>query len=502
MNRERIVKEMYKVQDEFLWGVATSASQIEGAWNVDGKGMSIADCLRYRPEIDVKNYKKVNEVDTKEIQQALADKESKNWAKRYGVDFYHHYKEDIAQLAEMGIKAFRFSIAWTRIFPNGVDTTPNQKGLDFYLGLVKELKKYHIEPIVTLSHYDMPLHLVLNYDAWYDRRVINMYEMFATTIIDHLSEYVKFWIPFNEIDSIVRHPFASAGLVKDRFEERNFEEVIYQSMHHQFIASSLIVKYCHKHYPDMQVGSMITKTTVYPYNSDPQNVLQSLKQMREVYAFSDIQIRGSYPEYLLKRFEQQQIHIEIPHEDISLLAENTADFIAFSYYSSVCAAVDTDGLKVSLANTTSGVYNRFLPQTEWGWQIDPLGIRISLIELTDRYNKPLFIVENGLGAADELTEENQVHDKYRIDYLSQHINQVLCSLEEDGINLLGYCTWGATDMISASTNQMSKRYGFIYVDLDDFGNGSFRRLKKDSYFWYQKLLGFGNEIPKEFFFIK
>ncbi|WP_414842061.1 glycoside hydrolase family 1 protein [Enterococcus saccharolyticus] len=490
---------MYELDKDFLWGVATSASQIEGAWDVDGKGMSIADCLRYRPEIDVKNYKKVNEVDSEEINLAIKDKKNQNWAKRYGVDFYHYYKEDIKQLAEMGIKAFRFSIGWTRIFPNGIEESPNQKGLDFYLNVVKELKKYQIEPIVTLSHYDMPLYLVLNYDAWYDKQVITYYEKFATTVIDYLSNYVKFWIPFNEIDSIVRHPFASAGLVEDRFPELNFKEVVYQSMHHQFIASSLVVKYCHENYPEMQVGSMITKTTVYPYDSNPENVLQSLKQMREVYAFSDIQIRGFYPEYLMKAFRKQNIHLSISKEEEELLLENTADFIAFSYYSSVCTAVETEGLKVSLANTTSGVYNRFLEQTEWGWQIDPTGIRISLIELSDRYSKPLFIVENGLGAADELTQTNEVHDDYRIDYLKQHIQQVLIAVEEDGVDLLGYCTWGAMDMISASTNQMSKRYGFIYVDLDDFGNGTFNRYKKDSYFWYQKLMRFDNKIPKSFF---
>lgn len=489
----------FQVSTNFLWGVATSASQVEGAWNEDGKGMSIADCLRYRPEIDVKNYKKVNDIDTQEIQKAIQDPESKNWAKRHGVDFYHHYKEDIEQLAEMGISAFRFSISWPRIFPNGDDEKPNQKGLEYYLNLVKELKKFGIEPVVTLSHYDMPLNLVLNYNAWYDREVVGFYERFTTTVIDYLKDYVKYWIPFNEIDSIIRHPFASAGLVRDRFVNKNFNEVIYQSMHHQFIAAAKVVEYCHHNYENMSVGSMITKTTVYPYNSDPRNVLKSLKQMREVYAFSDIQVRGFYPEFLLKKFEDENIALKSQKEDKKLLLDNTADFIAFSYYSSVCAAEDTEGLSVSLANTTSGVYNKFLPQTKWGWQVDPIGIRISLIELADRYNKPLFIVENGLGAEDKLTENQEVHDTYRIDYLAKHIYQVLTSMEEDGVQLLGYCTWGATDMISASTNQMSKRYGFIYVDLDDFGNGTYKRFKKDSYYWYRDLLNYGKQIPKKFF---
>lgn len=489
----------FHVKDHFLWGVATSASQIEGAWNEDGKGMSIADCLRYRPNIDVKNYKKVNDVDTAEIYAAIADNNEKNWAKRHGVKFYHHYKEDIKQLAEMGINTFRFSISWTRIFPNGDDKVPNQKGLDFYLNVVKELKKYAIEPVVTLSHYDMPLNLVLNYNAWYDREIIDLYQRYVEVVIDYLKDYVRYWIPFNEIDSITRHPFASAGLVKDRFPDKNFNEVIYQAMHHQFVASAKVVQYCHDNYPSMLVGSMITKTTVYPYNSDPNNVLKSMQQMREVYAFSDIQIRGAYPAYLLKKYKNEGIKLQTEVEDKKLLAENTADFIAFSYYSSVCAAVDLTGLPISLANTTKGVYNEFLPQTEWGWQVDPVGIRISLMELSDRYDKPLFIVENGLGAKDELTENKEIHDNYRIDYLAKHIQQVLISVEEDGVDLIGYCTWGATDMISASTNQMSKRYGFIYVDLDDFGNGTYHRYKKDSYFWYKKLLSFGKSIPQDFF---
>lgn len=489
----------YHVKNNFLWGVATSASQIEGAWQEDRKGMSIADCLRYRPKIDVKDYKKVNKIDSREIERAVNDPSTQKWAKRYGVDFYHHYKEDIKELAEMGIKAFRFSISWTRIFPNGDDLTPNKNGLDFYLDLVKELKKYHIEPVVTLSHYDMPLHLVLNYDAWYEPKVISFYEKFAIQVIDYLKDYVTYWIPFNEIDSIIRHPFASAGLVEDRFQGKNFEEVIYQAMYHQFVASSKVIKYCRQTYPHMKVGSMITKTTVYPYNSNPRNVLKSLKQMREVYAFSDIQIRGFYPKYLLDELNRKDIHIHFTEKGLKLIQNYTADFVAFSYYSSVCTAVDTAGLKITQANTTSGVYNDFLEQTEWGWQIDPVGIRISLIELADRYNKPMFIVENGLGAVDELTSQGEIHDRYRINYLKKHIEQVLLSIQEDGVELIGYLTWGAMDLVSASTNQMSKRYGFLYVDVDDFGKGTFKRYRKDSYYWYQKLLQNPYEIDSALF---
>lgn len=491
--------EFYKINKDFLWGVATAANQVEGGWNEDGKGMSIADCLRYRPKIDVNDYKAVNGMNSGEIEDALKDQSTKKWSKRHGVDFYHNYHEDIKQLAATGINTFRFSISWARIFPNGDDVKPNQAGLDYYLDLVKELNKYGITPIMTLSHYEMPLNLVLNYNAWYDRKVADLFEKFAKTVIDYLHDYVKYWIPINEIDSIIRHPFSSAGLVEDRFPNDDFQNVIYQSMHHQFVASANIVRYCHKRYPEMKVGCMITRTMVYPYNSDPRNVLTATQTMRDVYAFSDIQARGEYPAYLLKKLRNKNIHIEMNDEDRSIIKAGVADFIAFSYYSSVCTAYDTTNLQVTKANRTVGVYNKYLPESEWGWQIDPIGLRLSLIDLFDRYNKPLFIVENGLGARDLLEDNKEIHDNYRIDYLKKHIEQMLISVTEDGIDLMGYCIWGTTDMVSASSNQMSKRYGLIYVDLDDDGNGTYERYKKDSYFWYQKLLSYGNEIPKSFF---
>lgn len=489
----------YQIDPNFLWGVATSANQVEGGWNEDGKGMSIADCLRYRPQLDVTNYKAANSISSKQVKEAMSDLSTKNWAKRHGVDFYHNYHEDIKQLAAMGISAFRFSISWARIFPNGDDQEPNQAGLDYYLDLVKEMNKYNIEPIMTLSHYEIPLNLVLNYDAWYDRRVIDFFDKFAKTVIDYLHDYVKYWIPINEIDSIIRHPFSSAGLIEDRFPNKNFKNVIYQAMHNQFVASARIIKYCHETYPDLKIGCMITSTMVYPYNSDPRNVLRATEIMRNVYAFSDIQIRGKYPKYLLKKLKEEDIKIEEEAGDTDLIRENTADFIAFSYYSSVCTAYDTTGLQVTKANRINGVYNKYLPESEWGWQIDPIGLRLSLIKLYDRYQKPLFIVENGLGASDVLTSDKKIHDDYRICYLRDHIQQMLISLVEDGIDLIGYCVWGTTDMISASSNQISKRYGLIYVDLDDEGNGTYKRYRKDSYYWYKKLLSFGNKIPMSFF---
>ncbi len=489
----------YKVPEGFLWGIATSANQVEGAWDEDGKGMSIADCESYNPNLSNKDYKAVNKMTTTEIKEAIADKSSKAWGKRHGVDFYHQYPEDIKKLAATGINTFRTSIAWSRIFPNGDDIKPNEKGLKFYHDLFSELKKYHIQPIVTLSHYEMPLNLVLHYDAWYDKKVRDYFVKFAKTVIDEFHDDVKYWVPINEIDSIIRHPWSSAGLVEDRFPNKNFEEVIYQAMHNQFVASAEITKYIHDNYSGSKVGSMITSTMVYPYNSDPRNTLKSRQVMRDSYNFSDIQLRGKYPKSLLIQIKEKGLHLKQTEKELDLIRKNTADFVAFSYYSSVCTAFDTTGLKVTKANRTVGVFNEHLETSEWGWQIDPVGLRVTLIDLYDRYQKPLFILENGLGAKDELTSEGKVHDDYRIDYLKKHIKQLLTSIQKDGIEVIGYCIWGTTDMVSASSTQMSKRYGLIYVDLDDEGNGSYKRYLKDSYYWYHKLLSFGDIVPENIF---
>lgn len=489
--------EYYHLSKNFLWGLATSANQVEGAWDEDGKGMSIADCERFRPEADDRNYQKINDMTSEQIKVALKDQTSKRWGKRHGVDFYHHFNSDLELLAKTGIRAIRTSIAWSRIFPNGDDEKPNEKGLAFYDNLFEKMVQLGLQPVVTLSHYEMPLNLVINYDSWYSSKIGDYFYHFAKVVIDRYHTKVKYWIPINEIDSIIRHPFSSAGLVKDRFPNKNFQEVIYQSIHNQFVASAKITGYIHKNYSELKVGSMITSTMVYPLNSDPRNMLKATQVMRDSFNFSDVQIRGEYPQILQKQI--QNLGLKITDDELLILKENTADFVAFSYYSSICTAYDTNGLKVTNANRTKGIYNKYLSESEWGWQIDPIGLRLTLINLYDRYQKPLFIVENGLGARDELTVNLRIHDKYRIDYLCAHIKEMLKSVENDGIELMGYLMWGTTDMVSASTTQMSKRYGLIYVDLDDFGNGTYRRFTKDSYFWYQKLLSFGSDIPKDFF---
>lgn len=472
----------------FLIGGATAANQVEGGWNLGGKGMSVSDCLSYKPQNDILDYAKNNYIDSKMLEEAITDKNNPLYTKRRAVDHYHHYKEDIAMFAEMGFNVYRMSIAWSRIFPNGDEIEPNEEGLKFYDNIFDELNKYNIEPLVTLSHYEQPIGLSLDYDSWYDRKVITFFERYVKAVAERYKDKVKYWITFNEIDSIHRHPWRSAGLIEDRFPNKNFKEVLYQSMHHQFVASAKATKIIHETIPNAQVGCMISKRTLYPYTCKPEDVLYTMKKLRETYVFSDVQVFGEYPNYLFNDLENNSINMVVTEEDKKVLKDNTADFVSFSYYSSACGVAHPTNEQMTNENTHKGFKNPYLKSSDWGWQIDPIGLRISLIELQDRYRKPLFIAENGLGAKDIVEEDGFIHDDYRIYYLKEHMKEVVNAINIDGVNLLGYTTWGPIDLISASTNQVSKRYGFIYVDLDDYGNGSLKRSKKDSFYWYKKII--------------
>ncbi|WP_131042211.1 glycoside hydrolase family 1 protein, partial [Clostridioides difficile] len=475
---------MRKFPEGFLWGGATAANQFEGGWNLGSKGWSVSDVAKAHFDVDVKDYKSNNEITTRDIEEGLAHPEDEvNYPKRHGSDFYHHYKEDIALMAEMGFKTYRMSIAWSRIFPNGDDTEPNEEGLQFYDDVFDELISYGIEPLVTMSHYEPPLNIVLNYDGWYSRQVINMFVRYVETICERYKNKVKYWLTFNEVDSMIRHPYTTGGLVRDRFKDKNFEGVIFQAMHHQFVASALATKICHEIIPNSKVGCMLTKLTYYPYTCRPEDVLAAQQKMRSIYAYSDTQVFGEYPVYLLSYFKNNNIQIVKEEQDDEIMKKYPVDFISFSYYMSSCEAADTTGLDVTSGNTLLAVKNPYLEMSEWGWQIDSIGLRISLIELYDRYRKPLFIVENGLGAKDILTEDKKVHDQYRIDYLKEHFKCMLDAIIEDGVELWGYTSWGCIDLVSESTKQMSKRYGYIYVDADDYGKGTYNRYKKDSFYW-------------------
>ncbi len=480
-----------KFPKDFMWGGATAANQVEGAWNIDGKGMTIEDCLPYR-DVGISDFTKQFEFTSKDLEDALKASDKDNYPKRRGIDFYHHYKEDIKMFGEMGFKVYRMSISWARIYTHPWDETPNLKGIEFYRDVFKECHKYGMEPLVTLSHYDPPLDIVTKYRGWYSREVIDLFVKYARTCFDEFKDQVKYWLTFNEVDAMLRHPVTSGGLIEDQFNDVPFEQAIYQAMHHQMIASALAVKLGHEIIPDSKIGNMLTKLEFYPYSCRPEDNYAAQKRIRSIYRYSDIQIFGEYPKYLLKEIENKGYTLDVKDEDARILKEGTVDFVSFSYYMTSCMAANTEGLDMAPGNTVNGVKNPYLPSSEWGWQSDPMGLRISLVELYDRYRKPLFIAENGLGARD-VVEDGKVHDPYRADYLKDHVKAMSDAINEDGVDLFGYTWWGCIDLISESTRQMSKRYGFIYVDEDDYGNGTFKRIKKDSFEYYKRVIASNGE---------
>ena len=474
----------------FLWGGATAANQFEGGWKEGGKGISVSDVALFTDPKSLKELTDVHglcDITDEMIDQALATDDEVYYPKRHASDFYHHWKEDIKLLGEMGFKVYRLSIAWSRIFPNGDELVPNEAGLKFYDDIFDECAKYGIEPLVTMSHYEPPLEFARKYNGWYARRAIDFFVRYVDVITRRYKNKVKYWLTFNEIDSIIRHPFMTGGLIESRFKPEEFEEVCFQAMHHQFVASALATKVTHDNIPDAKVGCMLTKLTYYPYTCKPEDVLEAQQRMRSIYCFSDTQVHGEYPAYLLSMYKNKGFNINMTEEDLRIMKEYPVDFIPFSYYSSSCVAKDDTGLNKTAGNTVTAIKNPHIPSSDWGWQIDPIGLRVSLVDLYDRYRKPLFIVENGLGAKDELID-GKVHDDYRIDYLKQHCQAMYEAIHEDGVELMGYTTWGCIDLVSNSTNQMSKRYGFVYVDVDDYGNGSYKRYKKDSFDWYKQVI--------------
>ena len=477
---------------DFLWGGATAANQFEGAWDVDGKGVSTSDCCTRGSLTSVRHVTYQTEdgqVESKIMFGLDAPKGAKfgafdgyDYPSHEGIDFYHHYKEDIPLFAEMGFKTFRMSINWTRIFPNGDDEQPNEKGLQFYEDVFKELKKYGIEPLVTLSHYETPIALTNKWNAWADRRTIDCFVRYAKTCFERYNGLVKYWLTFNEINCISFGGFMAAGVAsRDPL-------MIANATRNQLLASALAVQEAHKVNPDMMVGNMIGYGASYPYTCNPEDVLKQRKAQYNVDFYSDVQARGYYPNYKLKEYERANLDFELTKEDQEILANGTVDFITFSYYMSNCVSADPEVLANQKGNMLMGVKNPYLTESEWGWQIDPVGLRISLNDFYTKYRKPLMVVENGLGARDIVTEDGQIHDDYRIDYLRAHIEQMDKAINEDGVDLIGYTPWGCIDLVSASTGEMAKRYGFIYVDIQDDGTGDGKRMKKDSFYWYKKVI--------------
>lgn len=456
--------------ENFLWGGATAANQLEGAYNIDGKGLSVQDVMP-------------TGLQTPPTPEPTADN-----LKLEGIKFYENYKEDIALFAEMGFKVFRLSIAWSRIFPNGDDETPNEAGLQFYDDLFDELHKHNIEPLVTLSHYEPPLNLARNYRGWTDRRLIGFFENYARTVFERYKNKVKYWLTFNEVNSIIDAPVNSA-IFPEEIDVTLGDK--WQAVHHQLVASASVTKIAKEINPDFQIGCMVISMPAYPMTPDPRDTMAVRDFQNQNYAFSDIHVRGEYPGYLKRTLKDNGIEIEFAEGDAEMLKENTVDFISFSYYMSIVQAHNFDDYELNEGNVFRGLNNPHLEASDWGWQIDPVGLRIVLNEFWDRYQIPLFIVENGLGAKDELIEDGQggytVEDDYRISYLQSHLQQVGEAIE-DGVNLLGYTSWAPIDLVSMSTAQMSKRYGYIYVDRNDDGEGSLKRYKKKSFDWYKEVI--------------
>lgn len=486
-----------KFPDNFLWGGAIAANQCEGAWNEDGKGMSVADVAMFKPNVDKKDYVSQWHIDMDDIRKARETDDVVYYPKRHGVDFYHHYEEDIALFAEMGFKTLRLSIAWTRLFPNGDEEKPNEKGLLFYENVFKCLRKHNIEPLVTLSHYEMPLYLVENYEGWASREVVDMFVKFATTCFERYKDLVKYWLTFNEIDSVFRHPFTTVGIVEDNYASKNeAEEAIYKALHHQLVASALVTKYAREIIPGAQIGCMVTKTLTYPETCNPEDIYLAMMDNRTNNLYTDVQVRGKYPLWIKKIWKDKGFEIPILEGDEEILAAHTVDFISFSYYMSMVQSIHAEKREKVGGNLTTGVKNPYLSTSEWGWQIDPKGLEISLIDLYDRYHKPLWIVENGLGYNDVVNEDGTIEDDYRINYFADHFKAIGHAIE-NGVEVMGYTSWGCIDIVSASTSQMSKRYGFIYVDVDDYNKGTYKRLKKKSFDWYKKVIETNGEILKD-----
>lgn len=468
---------MTGLRKNFLWGGATAANQCEGAYLEDGRGLSLVDVVpagenRFKIMLGEK--------------ESLVCSESEFYPSHEAIDFYHRYKEDIALFAEMGFKCYRFSISWTRIFPKGIEEKPNEKGLQFYENVVDECLKYGIEPLITLCHFDAPVHLIQTIGSWKSREMIDHYVKYCDAVLRRLKGKVKYWLTFNEINMLLHAPFMGAGVIVK--EGENKEQILYTAAHHELIASARVTKLAHEIDSENKVGCMLAGSTTYPNTPNPSDVLASLKSDQENYFFVDVQSRGYYPAYMEAYFKERGVKLEIEAEDLKTLRENTVDFISFSYYSSRVGTSDETLIEADTGNIFKSLKNPYIEASQWGWQIDPIGLRITLNNMYDRYQKPLFIVENGLGAIDVIDSNGEIEDDYRIAYMESHIREMIKAVEEDGVDLLGYTMWGPIDLVSASTGEMKKRYGMIYVDKDNDGLGTLNRKKKKSFDWYKEVI--------------
>ena len=488
-----------KFPKDFLWGGATAANQFEGGWNADGKGISTADCMTrgsrtmprmttyQTPDGEVKGARFFFSNDRPPEGSTYGVFEGYDYPSHNGIDFYHRFREDIALFGEMGFKTFRMSINWTRIFPTGMEEQPNEAGLQFYDEVFDELHKYGIEPLVTLSHYETPVALCNTWNGWADRRTLACWERYVTTVGNRYKGKVRYWLTFNEINIAQMAPYMGAGVGHYN------PQIVADAVKHQFLGSARAVQILHGIDPNNMVGNMVAYGATYPHTCNPEDVLKAKLVSRSSHFFFDVQATGKYPNYKLKEYELAGIEFHLTEEEQQLLLDGTVDFLSFSYYMSSVASADPAVIENARGNFMGGVKNPYLKTSDWGWAIDPVGLRCACNELWDRYHLPLMVVENGMGAQDVLNEDGTIHDPYHIDYLRGHIQEMAKVINEDGIPLIGYTPWGCIDLVSASTGEMHKRYGFIYVDYQDDGTGNGDRYRKDSFYWYKKVIASDGE---------
>lgn len=476
---------MGSLPKDFLWGGATAANQCEGGYLEGGKGLGTVDVIPWGEDrravmLGVRDYRTLPE--------------DAYYPSHEAIDMYHHWKEDVALMAEMGFRCYRFSFAWSRIFPTGEEEEPNEEGMKFYEDMIDEMLAAGIQPVVTICHFDVPLHLEQKYGSWKNRKLIDAYLRYCEAIFRRFRDKVTYWMTFNEINMLMHLPFMGAGI--SIREGENELQVKYQAAHNELVASAMATKLAHEINPDFRIGCMLAAGQFYPYSCNPADVWDALSKDRNNYFFIDVQSRGTYPSYAKKFLERNGIVLEMEPEDERILRENTVDFVAFSYYASRLTSADPNAGVSTGGNVIKSLRNPHLQASEWGWQIDPLGLRITMNSLYDRYQKPLFIVENGLGAVDRVEEDGSIQDDYRIAYLEAHIKEMMKAVEEDGVELIGYTPWGWIDLVSASTGEMKKRYGFVYVDKDNAGNGTLERRRKKSFEWYKKVIATNGECLK------
>lgn len=458
--------------DGFLWGGAIASNQADGLFKRK-LGASIADftyCKQKQTKDDRAEFTSWKETE-------LEEKDQRNYAKRRGIQFADTYEQDLALMKELGLKAFRTSIDWSYVFPTGLEQEPNEEALKYYDQLFACIVKNDMLPVITLSHYEMPVHLSKEYDGWASKVVLQSFVHYADCMLKRYHKLVKYWITFNQINMA---NFDSLGIPFHKYE--NSLQVVYQGLHNQFVASAEVKKIASEIDDQLQIGTMLSDKVAHPATCRPEDVLFSLKKNQMQFLCADVQIRGSYPGYAKRFFKEHDIALKITKEEVDLLEAYRMDFLSFSYYYTKINDASKDDENMFVRSK-----NPYLTASEWGWEIDPLGLRTALNTYADRYpNTPLFITENGYGAQD-LVENGEIHDDHRISYIKEHLLQIYEALQ-DGVNVIGYLLWSPIDIVSCSSCEMKKRYGLIYVDQDNEGNGTKKRIKKRSYAWYQRVI--------------